>query len=301
MLFFATAASAFWLALQLSRSPETARTLVKAIAGIGCLYATYGIVAFFGFPKTILWFEKVVYLDSLTSTFINRNSYATYAALGFLCALALALSSFQSASYAGDARRRVATVTAVLVGEAGFWIAVAVVIGAALLLTGSRGGITSATAGLLTLLMVFGAQRRGKHSPKVVAGTLTVLMFVAVALSFGELLASRIETQGFRSDDRLAVYATTWASIMDRPWLGFGYGTFEHVFPMYRDAGAGVVGSWDKAHNTYLEVLQGLGLPVGVMLFLAVGVVIWRCLWGALTRRRSVTAHWPRVRRPSPF
>ena len=285
-----TSASVFWLAVELCRSASGARLLVAAIAIIGLIYATYGIIVFFAFPKSLIWLEKVAYLDSLTSSFVNRNSYATYAGLGFLSSVALALSAFQAQSYGGDRARKAAAVAAVLVGGAGFWLAVSVIIGAALLLTSSRGGISATLAGLLALLVVYFAQRRGRQSPKLVAGGLTLLIALAVAVSFGELLAARLDAQGFRSDDRLAVYGTIWASIMDRPWLGFGYGTFEHVFPMYRDAGIGVMGTWDRAHNTYIEVMQGLGLPISGFLFLGVGVLVFRALKGALTRRRSVTA-----------
>ena len=35
----------------------------------------------------ILWFDKLDYVDSLTSSFINRNSYATYAGLGLMATL----------------------------------------------------------------------------------------------------------------------------------------------------------------------------------------------------------------------
>ena len=66
-------------------------------------------------------------------------------------------------------------------------------------------------------------------------------------------------------------------SIQDLPFLGFGYGTFMDVFPLYRDASVGVHGFWDKAHNTPLEVIQGLGLPVSILLFAGIGWLIWYC------------------------
>jgi O-antigen ligase len=50
------------------------------------------------------------------------------------------------------------------------------------------------------------------------------------------------------------------------------------------------VRTWDKAHNTYLEVLQGLGVPVAAAFLAAVGTLVWRCFSGAVTRRRFVTA-----------
>lgn len=285
-----TSAAALWLSLQLCRSSHRARRLVQAIALIGLLYAIYGIVAFFVFPKTILWFEKQYYLESLTSTFINRNSYATYAAVGFLSAVALVFSAFQMNPASPDAKRRVAEVLVLLVGSAGAWLGVAMVIALALILTGSRGGITAGLLGLVTGIIISSLQRRGQRSGAPLGAVLAALAFVSVALTFGELLAARLNLLGFQSDDRLAVFALTWTSIMDKPFLGFGYGTFEHVFPMYRDATVSPVGTWDKAHNTYLEVLQGLGLPVATILMLGVGALVWRGFLGALTRRQALTA-----------
>ena len=51
-----------------------------------------------------------------------------------------------------------------------------------------------------------------------------------------------------------------------RRLLGYGYGTFIDVFPMFRDQSIGIEGVFEFAHNTYLEVLQGLGLVFGSML-----------------------------------
>src|ERR1700680_4617495 len=77
LLRLLTAGCAFWLFLQLGRSPQRAHWTVQAVATIGIIYAVYGLVAFFVFPRTLLWFPKEFYLESVTSTFINRNSYAT--------------------------------------------------------------------------------------------------------------------------------------------------------------------------------------------------------------------------------
>ena len=77
-------------------------------------------------------------------------------------------------------------------------------------------------------------------------------------------------------------------SIQDSPLLGFGYGTFMDVFPLYRDASVGLHSFWDKAHNTPLEVIQGLGLPASVLLFTVVGSLIWYCFQAVeSTKHRS--------------
>ena len=41
------------------------------------------------------------------------------------------------------------------------------------------------------------------------------------------------------------------------------------------------------AHNTYLEVFQGLGLLFGSMLVASIGLLVLRCVKGAMTRREN--------------
>src|SRR5262249_3706374 len=67
-------------------------------------------------------------------------------------------------------------------------------------------------------------------------------------------------------------------------------GTFASVFPMYRDSSLAGTGIWDRAHDTYLEIVQGLGIPVA-SIFLVLLAALWgRCVYAALTRQASVTA-----------
>jgi O-antigen ligase len=78
-------------------------------------------------------------------------------------------------------------------------------------------------------------------------------------------------------------------SILRAPVLGYGYGTFVAVFPMFRDDSVNVMGLWQWAHNTYLEIFQGLGLVFGTMLIACVAVLVWDCVKAARTRKRNAT------------
>ena len=62
---------------------------------------------------------------------------------------------------------------------------------------------------------------------------------------------------------------------------------------MYRDRSISVQGAWLQAHDTYLEVFQGLGLVFGSMLVACVFLFVLRCIQGAMTRQENVTV--PRV------
>ncbi|WP_198022735.1 O-antigen ligase family protein [Methylosinus sp. LW3] len=289
---FLTCCAAFWLALQLCRSSARAQSLVRFLALAGAAYAAYGIVSFFVFPNTILWFDKVTYNDSLTSTFVNRNSYATYAGLGLMSALGILLNFYISRGEgkAAAISRRLAGLLALTVAGGALWIAVVLVIGTALVLTGSRGGVSASLGGLLTILVLAGVRGR-KNAIGAGFGLLIGGLAMGVALfNYGDFLADRLSIQGFASDDRLAVYGLTWRSILDSPLFGFGDGTFSEVFPMYRDGTIGPFGVWDMVHNSYLEALQGLGVPVAVLLFLGLGVLFVRCVLGVIARRRAASA-----------
>ena len=55
-----------------------ARQLIKVIAWSGAAYAAYGILAHLFDPTHILWRDKQAYLESVTGTFINRNTAGAY-------------------------------------------------------------------------------------------------------------------------------------------------------------------------------------------------------------------------------
>jgi O-antigen ligase len=290
LLRLLTAGSVFWLFLQLCRSPKRAHWTIQAVAIIGLAYAVYGIIAFYVFPGTVLWFAKQAYLESVTSSFINRNSYATYAGIGLISALGAALSHYarQGTRAGRSAVRRAAAFLASTAGAAGWWLAAAFVMGMALALTGSRGGILASLAGVIAfeLLVLMRGRRVGTALPLFLA----LLAVGAAVFAFGDLLTARLSFYGFFDADRVAVYRLTMLSIFDAPWTGFGYGTFKNVFPMYRDASVSPTGVWDKAHNTYLEMGQGLGIPMAALFLCGLAVLVGRCVYAVLVRQRSATA-----------
>ena len=44
---------------------------------------------------------------------------------------------------------------------------------------------------------------------------------------------------------------------------------------------------WTMAHNTYLEVFQGLGILFGLMLVASIALLARRCAKGAMTRQEN--------------
>jgi len=290
-----TAASVFWIAVQLCRNAPRASHLIESIAAISCIYSAYGLVALAIKTGAMPWVGIPSTGGFVSSTFINRNSFATYAGIGLVAAYGLILRLYRHevAAIDGPRQRRIASFIettgqrgAVLLGGA-FLILVAV------LLTGSRGGIIATGLGLLvfSVLTLRRGEGRSRGQLKIVA--FGIVLVVTVYFGFGDVLVGGIREKGFNDTNRLAVYLITLRSILDAPLPGYGYGTFADVFPMYRDRSIGLVGVWEQAHNTYLEVFQGLGLVFGSMLVASVLLLVLSCVKGATTRRENSTI--PRV------
>ena len=143
----------------------------------------------------------------------------------------------------------------------------ALVIFVALLLTGSRGGIASTALGLF-VLGALTLRLRKKHSVEQSEAIIAIgaLLVAATFLAFGDALLGKITNQGLRDASRMSVYIITMRSILAAPLSGYGYPTFADVFPMFRDQSVSTFHKWYLAHNTYLEVFQGLGLLFGSLL-----------------------------------
>jgi O-antigen ligase len=292
LLRLITAASVFWIAIQLCRDAARANLLLWSIAAISCAYAAYGLFAFGVTPGRILWFENPYSRGVVTSTFINPNSFVTYAGTGFIafCGLILRLYRNEFASVGGSIRFRIATFIEVTGQKGVALLGGAFVILVAILLSGSRGGIASTIVGLVVLgalTLRLRKQQFAEQREAIIA--VGAVLVAATFLVFGDILAGKIDRQGFGDESRMAVYMITIRSILNAPLLGYGYGTFADVFPMFRDQSVSIWGKWQMAHNTYVEVFQGLGVVFGSMLVASVVILVLRCVRGATMRQMNET------------
>jgi O-antigen ligase len=291
LLRLITAASVFWLAIQLCRSASRANFLLKSIAAISCAYAAYGLFAFALTPGRVLWVERPFPISGfITSTFINPNTFATYAGMGLvvICGLILSLYRNEFTAVAGSLRFRVATFIEFMGQKGAVLIGAGFVILAAILLSQSRAGTLSTALGLLVLGALTLKTRKqgsvGQRGAIIITGALLVGV---TTLAFGDVLFGKITEFGFHDNSRMAVYMIAMRSILDAPLLGYGYGTFADVFPMFRDQSVSTFGKWEMAHSTYLEVFQGLGLLFGSMLVASIVLLVLRCVRGAMRRQES--------------
>ena len=287
-----TDASALWLSLQLCRDSSRAIFLLQAIATIVAAYAAYGIILAVAFGGAIPFFDVADIGGFVRSTFVNHNSFSTYAGLGLLVVTALTLRLYRHAvpDAEGVASYRLNKLIAATGTQGGLLVGAGLVILAALLGTASRGGVLSIAVGLFALLALTLTRRRRRRGEQIEAIAFVAAAIVIAFVFFGDRFVGRIAASSLGDASRASVYVIVIRAIMDAPLLGFGYGTFADVFPMYRDQSIATAGVWDLAHNTYLEVWLGLGLVCGTALMAAIAMLAFKCLVGAVNRQRDSIA-----------
>lgn len=283
-----TSASVFWLAVQLCRNSKRASSFVITIVTIIAAYCVYGLV-----DLATVKLENTAGPSFLTSTFINHNHFAAYGGIGLIVGCGQILKIFRGTlgTRGGSLRFKIAAFIETAVHNAGPFLVVAFVIAVAVLLTGSRGGIMATGLGVTSLAVLMFGQRDVQSRERrlaLVIGVITVATVAVILMFFGDNLAFALAEKGLSDRSRMAVYMITLRSIWDAPLFGYGYGTFADVFPIIRDRSVSVLGSWEQAHDTYLEVFQGLGIVFGSMLVLSVAVLLAKCCKAAIARQEAI-------------
>ena len=224
----------FLLAFILGRDASRAQRMVKVLAFTAVAYAVYGLIVQATGADMILWFDKWSYWGFLTSTFVNKNSYATYAGFGFLCCLTLLWQKLSFRPMPGQSSR---LVLAALVEKFGtkdiFYLLMAFTVLGALILTGSRAGFVSLLAGLSAFTLGLAINRRVRPLRLLLIATIVLGLLGSVLLLGGDSLVERLSASNVEAEApmRLSVYKLAWQSILDNPWRGFGLGTFDMGIP----------------------------------------------------------------------
>ncbi len=224
-------AGIFWITWQYCRKAQRARQAMLAVVYGGLAYALYGLVVYLSGSETILIFRKVAYLGDLTSTFVNRNSYATYAGLGLVCASGLVFALVtQALEGGGSGRDRVVRVFDVVIGRGWPLVLAWIVLLVALVLSHSRAGFLSTLMGLMALLAGAGFTRAVDRRLALVFGVLCTAGLVWALSVGGDTVLERILQTSLATEERPVVYERTLAAISDTGALGTGLGTFEEEF-----------------------------------------------------------------------
>lgn len=269
-------------------TPHRLHVMVRTIMIFGFCLAIFGLTQSFTSPTKVYWIRE---LNQSTAfgPFINRHHFAGYMELTIALPLGLLFAG------AVDKEKRILY---------GF---VAGLMGVALVMTASRGGIISLVAEVIFFALVTAIWRkqsdgeRHRRTSRLksvavragLAAALLLSLFFGVLMLGGEMSINRLIVDSVNTNDpttgRAHFWSVTLQIIKAHPFLGTGLGAFGVVYTRF-DSRNGLF-RLEQAHNDYLQVLSDGGI-IGAALALAfVGLLFYRGFVRARSRddfRRGV-------------
>ena len=276
LLLLVTYLTAFFLTLFLCRDRNAKKRLIFALVSLGAFEALYGLIQYLTGWQQIFAYVKKYYLEEATGTYINRNHFAGFLEmiLPFVIVLALRwtyLLSKNTSGRAGTFRKLVSRTELVSVV---FWLFLAIVILAALVLSRSRMGIISALVSLVAILALAGTSTVGPRARAAVAAVSFIGVLGLVVWIGSDPVMSRFETLGqeynLSGQSRVSIWHDTLGLIRQHPFLGTGLGSFFVAYTSVQTAFLNLL--VEHAHCDYLEVATELGLPGAILVF---GSIFW--------------------------
>ena len=262
----------YYLFIYIVRSREKLRDLLWVILGTGTFLAIYGLIKFSG-HNILPWFHYGDLPDfgALTSTYGNPNNIAGFFEMIIPLVLGLLL---------GDRRGKRSQI---------LYLPMLLFFGVALILTLSRGGWTCAMFGMLFFISVLLFSEEFPRRRTVIILTCSSIFAVLVLLSsypaVKELLTvHQVVDHAGGLDSRWQISKAVGVMIQDKPFLGFGPGTFAYSFFKFQPAG--IQGWYDMAHNDYVHFIAEIGIMLPV-------IMVWMII--ALFRRGFNKLHSPSI------
>ncbi len=230
-------------ALQICSSDRTQVHFRRAILYFGFAVAVVSILQFFTSPEKVFWLFEGEYPEPSLGPFVSRDRYAAFVEL--LLPLAL---------YEAFAGQRVVV----------SYTAIAATMLASVIAGASRAGSILVLVESAAVLLLMSRSRgfRTKKAGRVAASFILLAIVFTTVVGWTHLWERFQEPDPYRY--RREMLASSITMVRDRPWAGFGLGSFETVYPGYAifDTGELV----NHAHNDWAEWTVEGGLPMLILL-----------------------------------
>ena len=156
------------------------------------------------------------------------------------------------------------------------WILALVLIGAAIILNFSRSGIAILMAGSAFWLGALAFRQRSPWRLALGISLFLLLLLLTALLLFGAQTLERFHlhdfgSTGIASNLRWQIFHDTFRLIRNSPWCGIGFGNFESIFAIFRDASLGGARALHP-ESDWLWLWTELGWPAVVLII--VGIVL---------------------------
>ncbi len=230
-------------------SAKRLRKVVAVVTIFGFAFAFFAILQAVLSPAKIYGIYEVPYASPFGS-FVNRHNFAAYMEM----TLCLPLGLMFVGAIGKD--RRLLYITAIAL------------MGIALLLSGSRGGLISLLAGIFFLIIL--TTKTKNYNQLILKVGLAVLLVATIVVGSiligGETSLTRF-AETANSDDfstnRTHIWSVTLNVILRNLPFGAGFGAFGVAYTPFDTLNG--LGRVEQAHNDYLEVLAAAGI-VGLII-----------------------------------
>lgn len=268
-------------------TPRRLHLLVRTIMIFGFCLAIFGLTQSFTSPTKVYWMRELSQSTAF-GPFINRHHFAGYMELTVALPLGLLFAG------AVDRDKRI------------LYLFIAGMMGVALFMTTSRGGVISFIAEVVFFVLVTAFWRKENERTsrwfsrirgalvRVALGIALVIGLVigGLLLGSGDVPLSRL-VDSVNTDDPTTGRAHFWSVTVDmikaHPILGTGLGAFGVIYTRFDNRNGSL--RLEQAHNDYLQILSDGGV-VGASLGLAFVVLLFsRAFYRMRTRdpfRRGV-------------
>ncbi|UVC08916.1 O-antigen ligase family protein [Rhizobium sp. TH2] len=254
-----------YLALQIAANSIRAARFLRILFWIAAAHAIYGLLLRYQFGDTILFTQKWAYIGFATGGFVNRNSFATFLAIGSVIGVIRLYDIFrQRPNDNGQGLFMLLNVREGLLLPLLGWLMILI----AIVATSSRMGLFASFAGMAVAVGLFHARRSERTTGPlgtVAALGLLIVGATTIAYLYGTSLMERFQTVDQSTEVRMQLYDQIWGMVMVRPWTGFGGGTFEYAYPLFHQSPVNFDFVWDRAHSSYLALWSEYGLIFGTL------------------------------------
>lgn len=222
------------------------RRLCTVVACAGLLIALFAIAQYVTSNGKIYWLVEPSQGGWIFGPYVNRNHFAGLMELWIPVALGLALMPGNTFLQRWQ------------------WWAVALVMGIAVALSGSRGGVIA--VGIELLLITFAAAAlRGRRAVLALGVAVALTVGAVAVLGRGEIFEhykQSLHIPRLHQEEAAALRIQAWRGSLEifrqHPIAGSGLDTFVTHFPAVRSFATDKV--WTHAHNDYLQFLAETGL-----------------------------------------